>query len=57
MATKVKVTGNCSIYVLGMEMNCPLCGTLVQSGENHACQKAEPVKPKPRKRLTGKVGR
>jgi len=37
---KVKVSyGQCSMYVLGMDMNCPLCGVLVKSGENHKCEK------------------
>jgi hypothetical protein len=40
---KVKVKwGTCSMFVEGMEMNCPLCGTLVKSGETHNCGTPEP---------------
>jgi hypothetical protein len=40
---KVKVKrGTCSMFVEGMDMNCPLCGTLVKSGESHTCGTLEP---------------
>jgi hypothetical protein len=29
----------CSIQVLGIDMNCPLCGELVKSGSIHQCSK------------------
>jgi hypothetical protein len=35
---KVKMSGTCHIFVEGMEMNCPLCGSLVKSGETHDCK-------------------
>ena len=35
---KVKVSGECFVYVEGMSMNCPLCGTIVRSGEQHSCK-------------------
>jgi hypothetical protein len=31
--------GNCTISVLGMDMNCPLCKVLVKSGQRHQCHK------------------
>lgn len=44
--------GKCSIFVLGMDMNCPLCKTLVLSGESHQCEQHEPKKlPKKRKTI------
>jgi hypothetical protein len=36
MKTKVSYA-NCSIFVVGMDMDCPLCGALVRSGEHHNC--------------------
>lgn len=30
-------TGSCQMFVSGLEMNCPLCNTLVKSGETHSC--------------------
>lgn len=36
MKVKVKV-GRCSIFVEGMEMKCPLCNVLVESGQSHEC--------------------
>jgi hypothetical protein len=37
---KTKVTyEDCSIYVEGMEMVCPLCKTTVKSGEHHTCKR------------------
>ena len=51
---KMKISyGKCSMFVQGLDMNCPLCGALVESGQRHECEKAEP-QPK-RKRL--KAGR
>jgi hypothetical protein len=45
---KVKVSGTCSIFVLGIDMNCPLCGKLVRSGETpHGCVREEPKKLRP----------
>ena len=40
--------GHCCVSVLGMDMNCPLCGTLVKSGERHECVREE---PKPVKKI------
>ena len=38
---KVKVNyGSCTIFVQGTEMDCPLCGAHVASGENHHCESA-----------------
>jgi hypothetical protein len=31
--------GSCVIYCNGMEINCPLCGRLVKSGQRHECKK------------------
>jgi hypothetical protein len=36
--------GKCAVWVEGMDMKCPLCGTLVRSGEHHACKVVEPSK-------------
>lgn len=33
--------GRCKIYVQGLDMNCPLCGVLVKSGERHTCSTLE----------------
>ncbi len=30
---------NCSIFCEGMEFQCPLCRTIVRSGEHHTCNK------------------
>jgi hypothetical protein len=56
---KAKVSyGHCSLYVFGMEMNCPMCGVLVKSGEQHSCsserRQIDPLakKPKPKARKT-----
>jgi hypothetical protein len=38
MKTKMSYS-ECSIYVQGISMNCPLCGTLVEDGERHDCKK------------------
>jgi len=48
---KVKIAGSCTLYVYGLDMNCPMCGTLVKSGENHACQKQEPKQIEAGKKL------
>lgn len=53
--TSATVTyGECSIFVQGIEMNCPLCGVLVKSGTHHPCTKPEisgdEAKKLPRKR-------
>lgn len=36
---------HCQMYVEGMDMNCPLCGALVRSGENHECGGAKKELP------------
>ena len=42
MSVKSSVNyGKCSVFVLGMEMNCPMCGVLVKSGEQHQCSRPE----------------
>jgi hypothetical protein len=43
---------NCFVYVLGVDMNCPLCGVLVRSGEpTHHCEGEEKKPPRnPRKK-------
>lgn len=41
MKAKIKY-GTFSLFVVGLEMNCPLCGTLVKSGETHKCGTPEP---------------
>jgi hypothetical protein len=41
--------GKCAVWVEGMEMKCPLCGTLVRSGENHACKVEQPARRQPRR--------
>jgi len=44
---KAKVSyEDCSLYVLGMDMNCPLCRVLVKSGEHHMCSRPEIEAPK-----------
>lgn len=59
--TKVSVSyANCSLFVVGLDMNCPLCKVLVKSGDHHACTKPE-IEPskirKPKRRaLAGKSG-
>lgn len=32
---------HCLIRVIGMDFECPMCGTLVKDGTEHACQKAD----------------
>jgi hypothetical protein len=47
VAIKTKVSyGACSVFVQGMDMNCPLCGVLVKSGETHKCETKQPKKLK-----------
>lgn len=37
-APAVKVSySSCRIYVEGFSMHCPMCRTLVRSGEHHEC--------------------
>ena len=53
MTIKTKFNyAQCSISVSGTDMICPLCGTLVRSGERHNCELREPKK-KPIKRSEG----
>jgi hypothetical protein len=33
---------HCKITALGIEMKCPLCGTVVKSGETHECSSPAP---------------
>lgn len=48
MKVKVKVgSASCSFFVQGMDMNCPLCGVLVLSGERHECSRPESQKVSP----------
>lgn len=42
--------GECDVYVEGMDMPCPLCSTLVRSGQRHHCKATEEP-------ITRKVGR
>lgn len=32
-----KAFSRCTVFVVGMDMNCPACGVLVHSGERHEC--------------------
>ena len=50
---KISMSGSCQMAVIGMDMNCPLCKTLVKSGESHQCEIVPPKKllAKPRKKL------
>ncbi len=55
MKTKTNYS-ECSIFVLGINMSCPLCGELVESGYRHRCEAPEPVKakkPKPNGKKAG----
>lgn len=36
-----RVVGECFVYVEGMAINCPLCGAIVRSGEQHTCKELE----------------
>lgn len=50
---KVSISyANCSVAVLGIDMHCPLCKTLVKSGERHQCSKPEIEAPKKRRKLS-----
>jgi hypothetical protein len=43
VTVKAKVRwGTCSMFVEGIDMNCPLCGKLVESGKTHYCETAPP---------------
>ncbi len=55
MKTKVKYA-ECSMFVLGLDMDCPLCGVKVSSGERHRCEslEPEPVKGKRKAKLAAK---
>jgi hypothetical protein len=44
----------CSLFVVGLEMDCPLCGLLVKSGQRHTCEKPDPDKPAIRKPIEGR---
>lgn len=47
---KISVTqGKCSLFVVGFDMQCPLCHAHVRSGQHHECEIGEPKEP-PRKR-------
>ncbi len=37
----------CSMFVLGLDMDCPLCGVKVESGQKHRCESPEPTTKKP----------
>lgn len=54
----IKISGSCSMAVIGLDMNCPLCKTLVRSGEAHQCKIVPPkaLPNKSRKRVES-VGR
>lgn len=59
MTIKTKVSyANCSITVVGCEMKCPLCGTLVMSGYKHECSKPETeanyLPPKRKRRISAR---
>lgn len=51
MKTTVISYSKCSIKVFGYEMDCPLCGAHVASGDTHECTKQEETTEtrKPRK--------
>ena len=46
---KVSYT-RCSMYVLGLALTCPACGTLVNSGDRHECETPRDRKPVVRKK-------
>jgi len=48
---KVKVEyAECRVQLIGLQMNCPLCGLLVKDGEEHMCRKElAPAKKKGKK--------
>jgi hypothetical protein len=31
-------TAKCSIFVLGAEIQCPLCGAIIMPGQHHMCE-------------------
>lgn len=35
--------GKATLTVIGVEMNCPLCGSLVPSGHTHECERTGAV--------------
>jgi hypothetical protein len=50
MAIKTVSYADCSIFIVGMDMKCPLCGTLVLSGQRHTCSRPElPSSSSPKK--------
>lgn len=51
---KARVSGECFVYVEGMSMNCPLCGVIVRSGEQHSCKVME-AEAKHQKRLRRQI--
>jgi hypothetical protein len=42
----------CSIKVRGMEIRCPLCHTVVRSGQSHRCERKKPKGKETRIRLS-----
>ncbi len=52
MSLKTKVNyAECTMFVVGLDMDCPLCGVKVKSGESHQCaSKPEPRKVKPKRK-------
>lgn len=57
-SVKVKYS-NCSIRCEGMEFQCPLCRTIVRSGEQHICKKPtfdSEIEVKAKPKLTKKRG-
>lgn len=53
MKTKVSY-GKCHVQVVGIDMNCPMCGVLVKSGETHDCEKQVKSPERHAKRLPRK---
>jgi len=51
MKISYKLYGHCTMIVEGTNMRCPLCNTLVLSGQRHECERKEP------KKLERKAGR
>lgn len=49
--------GTCSIFIVGTEMKCPFCGTLVKSGEQHSCEVAKPIAAFPYVYAWNRMGR
>jgi hypothetical protein len=41
---EIRRGAECYVQVEGMDMRCPLCATLVRSGEQHSCKTEEPPK-------------